>query len=305
MNWNVIQLDFEIWWVPLADENIMVEKGETWKVLSLTHVEYKVAHQMSILILVLFHHRRTILWGSCSQFTLFCLWSLSSSLPQLSLSGSCSFIYLALNLAIIKQCLSQPFVFNILTRRDLHTLTYAMGVIINYMGNYALKQVKFGVSLLNSILIFAVSGRTKVKVKREVQFEEFGMPSSHRYRTLLEQGAVSDQQFSASSCGLLAPTWLCSQCSVYITRWVKIVSTLKRTDWTPLVFMQPACLEVLWKLAWVSCEDFIGWTCFVQVAVCFAGAGLMAYSRVYLQYHTTSQVLLLAWIHFKCYNLVL
>ena len=166
MNWNVIQLDFEIWWVPLADENIMVEKGETWKVLSLTHVEYKVANQMSILMLVLFHHRRTILWGSCSQFTLFCLWSLSSSLPQLSLSGSCSLIYLALNLAIIKQCLSQPFVFNILTRRDLHTLTYAMGVIINYMGNYALKQVKFGVSLLNSILIFAVSGRTKAGEKR-------------------------------------------------------------------------------------------------------------------------------------------
>ena len=48
----MIQLDFEIWWVPLADENIMVEKGETWKVLSLTHVEYKVAHQMSILIII-------------------------------------------------------------------------------------------------------------------------------------------------------------------------------------------------------------------------------------------------------------
>ena len=30
--------------VPLADQSIMEEKGERWKVLSLTHVEYKVAN---------------------------------------------------------------------------------------------------------------------------------------------------------------------------------------------------------------------------------------------------------------------
>ena len=96
-------------------------------------------------------------------------------------------------------------------------------------------------------------------MKREVQFEEFGMPSSHRYTycshryTLLIRGTISDKEFSASSCGLLAPTWLCSQCSVYITRCVLNVCTSKnRINTFLFVFMQPACLEVLWKLAWVS-----------------------------------------------------
>jgi len=51
-----------------------------------------------------------------------------------------------------------------------------MGVIINYMGNYALKQ-------------YLAEPRP---MKREVQFEEFGMPSSHRYRTLMVPLAVSD-----------------------------------------------------------------------------------------------------------------
>merc|ERR1719150_1181316 len=46
-------------------------------------------------------------------------------------------------------------------RRDLHTLTYAIGVIINYMGNYALKQ-------------YLAEPRP---MKREIQFEEYGMPS--------------------------------------------------------------------------------------------------------------------------------
>lgn len=34
---------------PLADKNIMEEKKEVWKVLSLTHVEYKVANKLIIL----------------------------------------------------------------------------------------------------------------------------------------------------------------------------------------------------------------------------------------------------------------
>ena len=48
----------------------------------------------------------------------------------------------------------------------MHTLTYAMGVIINYMGNYALKQVKFGAPLLSSMSIFTVSGWTEAHEKR-------------------------------------------------------------------------------------------------------------------------------------------
>ena len=41
-----------------------------------------------------------------------------------------------------------------------------MGVIINYMGNYALKQVKFGAPLLSSMSIFTVSGWTEAHEKR-------------------------------------------------------------------------------------------------------------------------------------------
>jgi len=101
------------------DESIMEEKGQTWNVLSLTHVEYKEGDPMG---------------------KLFAIYSL-----------------LPLVIVII-------FATTFFIRRDLHTLTYAMGVIFNYMGNYALKQ-------------YLAEPRP---MKREVQFEEFGMPSSHR-----------------------------------------------------------------------------------------------------------------------------
>ena len=42
----MIQVELEM---PLADKNIMEEKKEVWKVLSLTHVEYKVANKLIIL----------------------------------------------------------------------------------------------------------------------------------------------------------------------------------------------------------------------------------------------------------------
>jgi len=48
-------------------------------------------------------------------------------------------------------------------RRDLHTLTYGCGVILNYLANYGLKQ-------------YLAEPRPK---SRAVQFEEYGMPSSH------------------------------------------------------------------------------------------------------------------------------
>ena len=65
----MIQVDLEM---PLADQNIMEEKKEVWKVLSLTHVEYKVANKLIILMLTSFHNRRMIQWGSCLQSILFC-----------------------------------------------------------------------------------------------------------------------------------------------------------------------------------------------------------------------------------------
>ena len=93
--------------------------------------------------------------------------------------------------------------------------------------------------------------------KEKSNLRSLECPAATGYTTLLVQGAVSDQQFSASSCGLLAPTWPCSQCSAYITRWAwdLIVYTLMAKINSSFVFMQPACLEVLWKLAWVSFEN--------------------------------------------------
>jgi len=153
-------------------------KGEAWKVLSLTHVEYKEDDPM----------------------------------------GKMFAIYSLLPLVIVIVFATTFFI-----RRDLHTLTYAIGVIVNYIGNYSLKQ-------------YLAEPRP---MKREVQFEEFGMPSSH------------------------------SQFMWFVSTYMALFTMFRLTH-------KPACLEVLWKLAWVG--------------VCAGAAWLMSYSRVYLQYHTTSQV---------------
>lgn len=55
------------------------------------------------------------------------------------------------------------FITAFLLRRDLHTFTYGVGVILNYIGNLALKK-------------YIAEPRPKT---RSVQFEEYGMPSSH------------------------------------------------------------------------------------------------------------------------------
>jgi len=55
------------------------------------------------------------------------------------------------------------FITAFLLRRDLHTFTYGVGVIVNYIANAALKK-------------YFAEPRPKV---RSVQFEEYGMPSSH------------------------------------------------------------------------------------------------------------------------------
>ena len=96
----------------LLQSTAMGGKGEAWKVLSLTHVEYKVGwrltglsiltrsvdHRQYLLLKVdterisnilnsLLCLRRTTRWGRCLQFIPSCLLSLSSFLLQLSLSG--------------------------------------------------------------------------------------------------------------------------------------------------------------------------------------------------------------------------
>ena len=121
-------------------------------------------------------------------------------------------------------------------RRDLHTFTFGVGVIINYAANLALKQYfaeprpkvryKFDTSCFRNVLLS--------QFFRSVQFEEYGMPSSH-------------SQFM----------WFCSSYMVLFT-----VFRLTNT--------------FLWKS--------------LCVLVCLGVSSLMAYSRVYLQYHTVSQV---------------
>jgi len=103
-------------------------------------------------------------------------------------------------------------------RRDLHTMTFGIGVIVNYVANVALKK-------------YIAEPRPKM---RSVQFEEYGMPSSH-------------SQFM----------WFCS---TYI-----VLFTLFRLTNT-----------VVWKS--------------ISMFLCISCSILMSYSRVYLQYHTVSQV---------------
>ena len=96
----------------LFQNTAMGGKGEAWKVLSLTHVEYKVGWRLTRLSILtrsvdqrefvllkvdterisnilnsLLCLRRTTRWGRCLQFIPSCLLSLSSFLLQLSLSG--------------------------------------------------------------------------------------------------------------------------------------------------------------------------------------------------------------------------
>jgi len=146
---------------------------ESWKVLSLTHVEYLEGDNV----------------------------------------GKFFAIFSLLPLAIVIIFLTTFFF-----RRDLHTMTFGIGVIVNYVANVALKK-------------YIAEPRPKM---RSVQFEEYGMPSSH-------------SQFM----------WFCS---TYI-----VLFTLFRLTNT-----------VVWKS--------------ISMFLCISCSILMSYSRVYLQYHTVSQV---------------
>jgi len=110
-----------------------------------------------------------------------------------------------------------------LSRRDLHTLTFGIGVIVNHVLNYFLKQ-------------YYDEPRP---VQRQVVFEELGMPSNH-------------SQYMWFVC-------------VYLVLFTKYrLHHLGHRG------------ETIWKL-------------FVILAT-LSCAGVMSYSRVYLQYHTVEQV---------------
>ena len=140
-------------------------------------------------------------------------------------------IYSLLPLAIVIVFLTAFFF-----RRDLHTLTFGVGVIVNYAANTVLKKYIAEPRpkqryVFNSDTKFS---QTWNSCFRSVQFEEFGMPSSH-------------SQFM----------WFCS---AYL-----VLFTLFRLTHT-----------VTWKT--------------LSVALYLGASSLMSYSRVYLQYHTPSQV---------------
>ncbi|KAK6196222.1 hypothetical protein SNE40_001487 [Patella caerulea] len=118
------------------------------------------------------------------------------------------------------------FVTLILFRRELHTMCYLLGMIVNEFINWVLKHL-------------IREPRPSVRDK-EGLYCEYGMPSSHA-------------QFM----------WFFS---MYITFFLYI-RVYKNYNWS----------DDLWKYI-VSCS-------------CFIIAGIVSYSRVYLAYHTVSQVL--------------
>jgi len=109
------------------------------------------------------------------------------------------------------------------SRRDLHTFSLGVGIIVNHLLNHILKR-------------FFAQPRP---VSRDVIYEEYGMPSNH-------------SQYMWFFC-------------VYLVVFVQL--RLHHIGYTG---------ETLWKLM-VSLSS-----------LCFAT--VMAYSRVYLQYHTVPQV---------------
>ena len=65
-------------------------------------------------------------------------------------------------------------------RRDLHTFTFGLGVIINYAANFALKKyIAEPRPRIRLIYLLPMKPRYTFVISRSVQFEEYGMPSSH------------------------------------------------------------------------------------------------------------------------------
>lgn len=127
--------------------------------------------------------------------------------------GKCFAIFSLLPLAIVVMFVTAFFL-----RRDLHTLTFGIGIIVNYICNVLLKK-------------YIAEPRPR---SRSVQFEEYGMPSSH-------------SQF----------TWFCSAYMILFTLF-RLTNT---STWKSLT-----------------------------VVSCLTTGLVMSFSRVYLEYHTVSQV---------------
>ena len=64
-------------------------------------------------------------------------------------------------------------------RRDLHTFTSGLGVIINYAANFALKKYIAEPRPRIRLILNIYEKQIHINLSRSVQFEEYGMPSSH------------------------------------------------------------------------------------------------------------------------------
>jgi len=115
------------------------------------------------------------------------------------------------------------------SRRDLHTATLGVGVILNHILNQVLKRMY----------------REPRPVIRAVVLEEHGWPSNH--------------------CQYM---WFVCMYSLLFIKY-----------------------RLHHRWGWVE----VGWK-FIAVVLCIGGALVMAYSRVYLQYHTVNQVVAGSWI---------
>ena len=149
-SWGITDEDLS-----LLQSTAMGGKGEAWKVLSLTHVEYKVGWRLTGLSILTrsVDHREFLLHKVDTERMIKHYFELLAMSQEDDPMGKMFAIYSLLPLVIVivfattffircyPQHKSQLSLIHEI-RRDLHTLTYAIGVIVNYIGNYSLKQVR-------------------------------------------------------------------------------------------------------------------------------------------------------------------
>ena len=126
-------------------------------------------------------------------------------------------------------------------KRDLHTMVYGIGVILNGILNYCLKHTIKEPRPSSATDSSSLGAHSKGVIRDSTKlFEEYGMPSSH-------------SQFM----------WFVS---VYMLLFVAF-----------RLHHQKSCFQTLWK--------------FLLCITCLGLSGLVSFGRIYLHYHTWSQVI--------------
>jgi len=133
------------------------------------------------------------------------------------------------------------FITFFVAKRDLHTLVYGIGVILNGILNYVLKHTIKEPRPNSGSHSKTLGAHSKGVIRDSTKlFEEYGMPSSH-------------SQFM----------WFVS---VYMLLFVMF-----------RLHHQKSCFQTLWKS--------------LLCCTCLGLAGLVSFGRIYLHYHTWSQVI--------------